>query len=173
MGNQTKPIRTFKVNNEVYDVPADKVDAFLQKAKNAIEVRSFVNDKDTFDVPLPKVETFLKKLPGAKPLYDYAGNDSQGEIKTEIPKGSVTVKQDTTPVNEIANQSFPDSPENKPFNFWTDTGVGRGLYAGAKGAAGSMATAFEDATLKVNELAKNDPIWGGFDKYQEYLANIS
>ncbi len=68
--DQTAPVRTFKFNGEIFDVPTDKVDAFLSKAKGAEEVKSFVNEKDTFDVPVAKVDLFLKKLPTAKTLYE-------------------------------------------------------------------------------------------------------
>lgn len=95
MGKQ----RTFKVGEEVYDVPEDKAEGFLSRKKDAIEVSSFIVDKDTFDVPLDKVEGFLSRKPNAKPL----GESVEPTQSQEIP--SITL--DST---EVANGTA-EAPE--------------------------------------------------------------
>ncbi len=60
--------KTYKIGNEVYDIPDNEAAAFLSDNPNAIEVQSFVSERDTFDIPLSEVESFMKEFPNAKPL---------------------------------------------------------------------------------------------------------
>ena len=61
--------KTYKVNGQTYDIPEDKVDAFLSKYPNAQPLESYIVDKDTFDIPTDKVAAFKKKFPNAKPTF--------------------------------------------------------------------------------------------------------
>jgi len=100
--------RTFKIGEEVYDVPEDKAEGFLSRKPDAIEVSSFIVDKDTFDVPLDKVEGFLSRKPNAKPLGEPVVALAQSQ---EIP--SVTL--DSTEVAEgTANAPKPPTGPLKP-----------------------------------------------------------
>ena len=62
------PDKTFKVGNEIYDIPEKDVSAFMKDFSDAIEVQSFIVDKDTFDIPINDVQEFMKDYPNAKPL---------------------------------------------------------------------------------------------------------
>jgi len=65
--------RRFKVGEEIYNIPEDRVNEFLVDVPGAKEVRAFVVDKDTFNIPLDKVDEFKKDVPDAKPLYEEKG----------------------------------------------------------------------------------------------------
>lgn len=60
--------RSFKYENEVFDIEEKDVNAFLKDVPDAVEVQSFVYDKDTFDIELSEVGNFLADVPDAKPL---------------------------------------------------------------------------------------------------------
>ena len=72
--------RTFKVGESIADIPAEKIDGFMQTYPDAIEVKSFIVDKDTADIPLDKVDGFLKAYPNAKPLFS---DNTMGKSKPE------------------------------------------------------------------------------------------
>ncbi len=61
-------IKSYKIGEDVYDVPDTDTKAFLKENPKATEVKSFIQDKDTFDVPLQDVDAFLREVPNAKPL---------------------------------------------------------------------------------------------------------
>jgi len=61
-------IKTFKVGDNVADVPLSQSEGFLKAYPDAIEVKSFTVGKDTADVPLNDVDGFMKAYPDAKPL---------------------------------------------------------------------------------------------------------
>lgn len=60
--------KTYKVGNDVFDIPDNDVKDFLRDNPKAVEVNSFLIGKDTFDIPLPDVQDFLKENPQAKSL---------------------------------------------------------------------------------------------------------
>jgi hypothetical protein len=62
------PIRSFKVGDNILDIPDTKVDAFLAEIPDAIEVKSFTVGSDTLDIPIDKLDAFLSEVPTAKPL---------------------------------------------------------------------------------------------------------
>ena len=62
--------RTFKVDNDIVDIPDENVKAFLSDYPNASEMKSFIVDKDTVDIPLNNVNMFINDYPNAKPLYE-------------------------------------------------------------------------------------------------------
>jgi hypothetical protein len=64
------PKKTYKINEDIYDIEESDVSSFLKQAPNAKEVKSFLIGKDTFDVEIPDVDAFLKQVPDAKPLFD-------------------------------------------------------------------------------------------------------
>ena len=61
-------IKTFKVGDNVADVPLSQSEGFLKAYPDAIEVKSFTVGKDTADVPLDDIDGFMKAYPDAKPL---------------------------------------------------------------------------------------------------------
>ena len=61
-------IKTFKVGDNVADVPLSQSEGFLKAYPDAIEVKSFTVGKDTADVPLDDIDGFMKSYPDAKPL---------------------------------------------------------------------------------------------------------
>jgi hypothetical protein len=60
--------RTYKVGDDVYDIPENEVSDFLKDTPNATEIQSFVVGSDTFDIPINEVSGFLKEIPSAKSL---------------------------------------------------------------------------------------------------------
>lgn len=72
---------TFKVSDQIFDVPDERVNAFLVRFPNATEVQSFIENADTFDVPTDRIEAFMRKVPDAIPIQ---GKDKLPvEIKPE------------------------------------------------------------------------------------------
>jgi hypothetical protein len=62
------PDKTFKVGNDIFEIPDSEVSSFLSDTPDAIEIQSFVLGKDTFDIPIGEVEGFLLEMPDAQPL---------------------------------------------------------------------------------------------------------
>jgi hypothetical protein len=60
--------KTYKVGNDVYDIPLKEEADFLKENPKASEIQSYVLGKDTFDLPIKEVNDFLKENPNAKPL---------------------------------------------------------------------------------------------------------
>jgi hypothetical protein len=60
--------RSFKVGNEVLDIPIEEVDKFLVDIPDAQEVKSYVVEKDTLDIPINEVPDFEASFKEAKPL---------------------------------------------------------------------------------------------------------
>lgn len=69
--NNKTPVRSFKIDGQVFDIPESKVNDFLNDAPEAEEIRSYTVGKDTFDIPVPQVEEFLTDAPEAKPVQQY------------------------------------------------------------------------------------------------------
>ncbi|MFT4154718.1 hypothetical protein [Parafilimonas sp.] len=79
--------KSYKVGNDIYDIPEEKADSFLKKYPNAVQVQSYTVDKDTFDIPVQKVESFLKAYPSAKPLgFDSKEVQQQPALSSENAK---------------------------------------------------------------------------------------
>lgn len=60
--------KTYKVGNDIFDIPENEEAQFLKDVQGAVEVQSFVVGKDTFDIPLNEVSQFQIDVPNAKPL---------------------------------------------------------------------------------------------------------
>jgi hypothetical protein len=67
--------KTYKVGNEVYDIPENEANEFLSNFSDAIEVESFIVDKDTFDIPLAETQEFKTQFPTAQPLKKNFGTE--------------------------------------------------------------------------------------------------
>lgn len=76
--------RTFKVNDDIYDIPFDKSNEFLVSFPNAIEMKSFILRNDTFNVEFYKISDFISENPDAKPIYVFTRNDSIRIFKENI-----------------------------------------------------------------------------------------
>jgi len=76
--------RTFKVNNDIYDIPFDKAYYFLKRNPNAVEVKSFLLSQDTFNIEFNEISNFISKNPDAMPIYEFSRNDSINIHKCEI-----------------------------------------------------------------------------------------
>lgn len=62
------PNKTFKIGNDIFDIPEKEVSSFLADNKDAQEVHSFKVGKDTLDIPVEEVDAFLKETPNAVSL---------------------------------------------------------------------------------------------------------
>jgi hypothetical protein len=108
--------RSFKVGNEVLDIPIEEVDKFLVDIPDAQEVKSYVVEKDTLDIPINEVPDFEASFKEAKPLnaepFDATTQPQQQEagLDTFIPP----VIGSRDPLNPNENSSFnppPTAPE--------------------------------------------------------------
>jgi hypothetical protein len=67
--------KTYKVGNEVYDIPENETQEFLSSFKDAVEVESYIVGKDTFDIPLAEIKDFKVEFPNAEPLKKKVGTE--------------------------------------------------------------------------------------------------
>ena len=112
--------RTFKINDQIYDIPEEYTEQFLQKYPNSQEVQSYVVGKDTFDIPLNYTDQFKSKYPDANLLYP---NTSYDQLKNI---GNLTQRENYVETNAeqkpiIQPQKSPETqiplrnePEQKP-----------------------------------------------------------
>ena len=70
----------YKVNGEIYDIPASKQHAFEQKYPEATV--SYLNGADEYDIPLAKRDAFLTKYPDAK---TFSLSQSNAESNSDFP----------------------------------------------------------------------------------------
>ena len=106
---------SYKTDQGVFDIPADKADAFLKKYPKAEKVNSFTVAKDTFDIPVDKVDAFKQKYPDAQPLdlkkkestVPNAGENTEGQQGN----GSQT-SYDGSPWGLIAGNLNPHKSSN-------------------------------------------------------------
>ena len=130
-------IRSFKVGNDVYDIPFDKVDSFLDKTKtlNPTEILTYEVGKDKYDIPVDRVRDFVGKIPQAKAAYDYPALDtlfkepSQYERYTQ-PQFS---EQDTF------SGVIPEPPTTEQYlNEQQGSSFGKGVKAGWENMKGGL-----------------------------------
>lgn len=76
--------KTYKIGDQVVDVPVDKVDVLLEKYPDAKEMASYIIKGDTVDVPLEKEALLLEKYPDAKPTYVKKKDGGEGSDSTEM-----------------------------------------------------------------------------------------
>jgi hypothetical protein len=67
--------KTYKVGNEVYDIPENETQEFLSSFKDAVEVESYIVGEDTFDIPLAEIKDFKVEFPNAEPLKKKVGTE--------------------------------------------------------------------------------------------------
>lgn len=128
------PKRTFKVDNDIFDIEDTDVADFLKEAPNAKEVKSFIVDRDTFDIEIPDVEEFLRQAPNAKPIFEAEKkkfgledfNKKYGTSYTPQQFGGKNISQSplkssstttTTPLPKTAKQEVKSLADfNKKYN---------------------------------------------------------
>ena len=74
----SKGNRSFKVGEDVYDIPETDVQSFLKDNPKATEIKSYKSGTDTYDIPLNQVNQFIKENPQAAPLDEGAKKKSAG-----------------------------------------------------------------------------------------------
>lgn len=107
------PVRSFKFQNKILDIPVSEVDDFLSKAKGAEEVRSFTIGKDTLDIPLMELPDFVKNVPNAMPLYQYPEYNQQAK-QTELDTLKTQDEADQDYFNNFKEIGAEPKPLNKP-----------------------------------------------------------
>lgn len=63
----------YKVNGEIYDIPANKQEAFEKKYPDASV--SYISGNDAYDIPIGKRESFLTKFPDAQLETNYQSSE--------------------------------------------------------------------------------------------------
>jgi hypothetical protein len=65
-------VRSFKVGEEVYDVPPDRQEKFLSVYPDAQEIHSFKVGEEVYDVPTDRLQAFTEHFGDqATPLSEY------------------------------------------------------------------------------------------------------
>lgn len=65
--------RTFKIDNDIVDIPVEEIDVFLKEVPTAKVVQSYLIGKDTVDIPIEEVDVFKsKKSPMPNPYFKTA-----------------------------------------------------------------------------------------------------
>lgn len=140
-------VKTYKVGEQVFDIPESETSSFLKDNPNAIQLQSFVNGKDTFDIPLPEVDLFLKDNPKATPLYkeDTQKKKEEAESSSELSGGQLSLSEEgkNKPIGEggidVSNDIYLYSPtpnENK---------------------IKALVPELQDKIMQAKEYAKQDP----------------
>jgi hypothetical protein len=99
--------KTYKVGNEVYDIPENEANEFLSNFSDAIEVESFIVDKDTFDIPLAETQEFKTQFPTAQPLKKKVGTEpTQTDGKIGGTSGASAVQSTESDFNKKSTNEF-------------------------------------------------------------------
>ncbi|GAF78781.1 unnamed protein product, partial [marine sediment metagenome] len=72
--------RRYKANGKLYNIPEDKIQEFLDKFPDAVEVNGFSVGEKKYNIPTSKVVGFLESYPDAEPL------DTGGEVAVKEKK---------------------------------------------------------------------------------------
>jgi hypothetical protein len=93
---------TYKVGEDVYDIPQNEVETFLKDNPKAQKTQSYTIGSDTFDIPENEVPQFLKDVPSAKPLKkkDDSQISSKDSPTQEVSSQPSRLKFDTRTVGE-------------------------------------------------------------------------
>ena len=114
------PDKTFKVGNEIYDIPEKDVSAFMKDFSDAIEVQSFIVDKDTFDIPINDVQEFMKDYSNAKPLkkkdFPTASEESLAQESTSTSQQNL-LKSEKSPILPVEDVDSAVSQKVKDWAF--------------------------------------------------------
>jgi hypothetical protein len=101
-------MRSFKIDNDVYEIPDNEASAFIKDAPNAVELQSFKVGEDTFDVDLKDVQGFLKDIPHAVPL----NNSIQPQQFKSAPWESNIEGIKSNPQQQIESNLTPEKYTN-------------------------------------------------------------
>jgi len=126
--------RTFRIDNDIVDIPVEEVDVFLKEVPSAKEVQSFLIDKDTVDIPIEEVEVFKSEVPDAKPLFTEDADTTDAPMTPPMATGrdnpdedlpSVTLEEggEVSPVVKIDKKMrdvFVDHATKLPDNIKLD-----------------------------------------------------
>lgn len=85
--------KTYKVGDDLYDIPDTEAESFLKDNPHAVQVNSFVVGKDTLDIPVNEVDAFLKDNPDAAPLKKK--DQTSPSISPSTAAGSVSATPST------------------------------------------------------------------------------
>jgi hypothetical protein len=93
---------TYKVGEDIYDIPQNEVETFLKDNPKAQKTQSYTIGSDTFDIPENEVPQFLKDVPSAKPLKkkDDSQISSKDSPTQEVSSQPSRLKFDTRTVGE-------------------------------------------------------------------------
>lgn len=97
-------IKTFKVGNEVFEIPDSEVNSFLKDNPEAVGVSSYIVGSDTLDIPDNEVDLFLQDNPDAKPLKKKDQTLSQSTLPSG-EEGSVSAIPSTTKIKQSNAQA--------------------------------------------------------------------
>ena len=62
------PLKTYKTDKGVYEIPEKESASFLKDFPNAMEVVAYKKGKDTFDIPVKEAQSFIQENPDAIPV---------------------------------------------------------------------------------------------------------
>jgi hypothetical protein len=125
--------KTYKVKDDVFEIPVADVSEFLKDMPDAIEVQSFTIEGDTMDIPVADVSEFLKDMPDAQPLKKkeptmegtIPASQQVGEPSAILggPPGittepaDVSATQQISPTQEIPTAIDQQAPALEEFDF--------------------------------------------------------
>lgn len=124
------PDKSYKIGDDVFDIPTDQIEGFEKDNPSAVEVESFTLGTDTFDIPVTEVQGFIDQNPKARRFKkkDFTG-PGDGEIpsttkkpvqapptrpyaRTDQPEEAVKILPETIkpPTGELAATVAPSGP---------------------------------------------------------------
>ena len=81
--------KRFKINNDIYNIPLDKIETVLEQNPNAQEVERFVVGEDTVNIPLDILDAFHEQFPQARPVSSVVGTEENQQIKEDLKSNDV------------------------------------------------------------------------------------
>jgi len=108
--------KSYKVGEEVYDIPSNEVNKFITDFPGAIEVETYLVGKDTFDIPIPEVKSFLASNPKAEKKKKVSGVSSiaSGKLVRLDPFGEKAKPVEAT---ELVQPPVEEAPLVTPSGF--------------------------------------------------------
>ena len=124
----------YKVNGEIYDIPANKQEAFEKKYPDASV--SYISGNDAYDIPIGKRESFLTKFPDA-------------QLETNYQSSEVPIFNDA-PNSQLNAYKQPESEEE------TIRGFGAAAKQSAKSLGAGVRNAWGEFTNMFTGSSRDD-----------------
>ena len=116
--------KTYKIGDNIVDIPEGSVSSLLKKYPDAIEMKSFVVENDTIDIPIGKEKAFLSRYPDAKETFptvkkkDFPSLGEQLQGFSKPLPGPVTGENQPTTTADQSQPEMASEPTTEDNNIY-------------------------------------------------------